>query len=441
MNPEHRLNCAIIVEQDITPVLDAKVTTDFFSNAEDRQVFTWIREHWSKYGQVPGTASLKNNFPNYKIIKGREPYEYYLDEVRRRRRYGLLFETVADATDLLEDDQPDEAKDRLAAGILHIDTEVSELRDTNITVDWEQRLERYAEWKKFGHTLKGIPSGFPTIDDGLRGFQPEQLITFVGAPKAGKSWMMLMMALAAQQHGKRPLFIGFEMSNEEQEARHDAIVSEISYGNLLKGRTTEEEEERLNRELKRRRNGEDFIMSSDPSGSTVSGIAAKIEQFKPDIVFIDGVYMMDDEEGEDRGTPQALTNITRSLKRLARRRKIPIVISTQVLLWKLNKKKGLDEAAIGYTSSFIQDSDVVLGVENSNSDNPNDPVKRVKVVLARTAPKFDVLLFWDWERTTVREMSYEGGEVDVTPEPEPDDETKKKPRKKKTKFIRKPKED
>jgi hypothetical protein len=42
--------------------------------------------------------------------------------------------------------------------------------------------------------------------------------------------MMLIMALAAHNYGKRPLFIGFEMSNDEQAARYDALIGEFGDG-------------------------------------------------------------------------------------------------------------------------------------------------------------------------------------------------------------------
>ena len=384
-------------------------------NDEDREVFEFIRAHWAEHGQVPASVTVKYNFPQYEIIRVKEPYEYYLSEVRRRRKYGLLFEAVALGTEALENDDVEEASSLLAEGLMRAQIEVSELRDTNIIETWERRLTTYREWKQFGRTLRGIPSGFPTIDDGTRGFQDGQLITFVGAPKAGKSWMMLKMAMAAHDFAKTPLFIGFEMSNEEQEARYDALAAEVSYTRLLKGTFTPEEDEKLERAMRRRKSGDPFIFSADPEGSTVSAVAAKIEQYDPDIVFIDGVYMMDDEgkDAHPRGTPQALTNITRALKRLAQKRKIPIVISTQVLLWKLNRKTGIDEGAIGYTSSFIQDSDIVLGVETVG-DDPNSPLKRLKVVLGRTVPKFEVQLHWNWEELRVEEMSYS---------PEDDEET------------------
>jgi replicative DNA helicase len=70
-----------------------------------------------------------------------------------------------------------------------------------------------------------------------------------------------------------------------------------------------------------------FIDSS--GGQTVSGVASKIQNKNPDIVFIDGTYLMIDEQTGESNTPQALTNITRSLKRLAQKINKPIVISTR----------------------------------------------------------------------------------------------------------------
>ena len=57
---------------------------------------------------------------------------------------------------------------------------------------------------------------------------------------------------------------------------------------------------------------------------------------------------------QNNGSPQALTNITRSLKRLAQNQDIPVVGTTQVLSWKLGNKKSRRVTAdsIGYTYLF-----------------------------------------------------------------------------------------
>lgn len=143
------------------------------------------------------------------------------------------------------------------------------------------------------------------------------------------------------------LFVGFEMTNEEQEERLDAINAGISHTRLRSGRLKAKEEQQLGEAVSALADGPPFLLSSDASAmTTLSGIAAKIDTTKPSIVFIDGVYMMEDEHGERKGSPQALTNITRGLKKLAMARQIPIVISTQALSYKIGKS-GITQDAIG----------------------------------------------------------------------------------------------
>lgn len=120
---------------------------------------------------------------------------------------------------------------------------------------------------------------------------------------------------------------------------------------------------------------------------------------------------MDDENGEPKGSPQALTNITRALKRLAQRFDVPLIGTTQVLAWKLGNKKSrqITSDSIGYTSSFAQDSDLILGVE-SDPDIDNQAI--IRVVLARTAPKGEVRIKWDWDNMNFTEVGEDGEEAD-----------------------------
>jgi replicative DNA helicase len=150
-----------------------------------------------------------------------------------------------------------------------------------------------------------------------------------------------------------------------------------------------------------------FIMTEDASSlTTISAIAGKIQQYRPGLVIVDGVYLMDDENGEPKGSPQALTSITRGLKRLAQRFDVPIIGTTQVLAWKLGNKKSraITSDAIGYSSSFVQDSDLVLGVE-SDPDIDNQSI--IRVILARAAPKGEVRIKWDWENMDFTEVGEE----------------------------------
>jgi replicative DNA helicase len=260
------------------------------------------------------------------------------------------------------------------------------------------------------NALRGIPTGFLGLDRITAGLRPQQLITFVGEAKKGKSMMSLIMANAAHVHGISPLFVSFEMSIEEQEARYDALISKVSHTRIIRGDITKREMEKIEKALRIRKNMHPFHMTEDSSSlTTISALAGKIQQYRPGILFVDGVYMMDDENGEPKNSPQALTNITRSLKRLAQRFDIPIVGTTQVLSSKLNNKKSraITADSIGYSSSFAQDSDLVLGVE-SDPDIDNQSI--IRVVIARTAPKGEVRIKWDWENMDFTEVDESGNE-------------------------------
>jgi len=114
------------------------------------------------------------------------------------------------------------------------------------------------------------------------------------------------------------------------------------------------------------------------------------------------VYLMLDENTGESNTPQALTGITRSLKRLAQKTNRPVIITTQALNWK-SKKGKVTADSIGYSSSFLQDADVVFGLERE--DENVDDTRTLKVMASRQSANVEASLMWDWSTGLFREMS------------------------------------
>jgi replicative DNA helicase len=287
----------------------------------------------------------------------------------------------------------------MAAGV-----EASRLRDFNIIEGWEERLAKYEEMRNQPNALRGIPTGFDGLDKITHGLRPQQFVVMAGEPKRGKSLFALIMSNACHMHGKRPLFVSFEMSVEEQLARYDALCAKVAYDHILSGDLTTDEMKSIRDSMVLRKNMHPYWMSEDTSKlTTVSAIKSKVQEFMPDMLIIDGMYMMEDEQGEQKGSPQALTNITRTTKSLAQHFDIPILATTQVLSWKLGNKRTrkITGDAIGYTSSFVQDADLVLGVE-LNPDVEDQSI--IRVVEARTAPHGEVHVQWDWETMEFEEV-------------------------------------
>jgi replicative DNA helicase len=401
MSMEQRLVSRIVSDRDINSAINAGIRRDFFLDAHTRQVFDALLKHKGKYGEVPSVTAIKQDFPDYSFLNVKDSMEYLIDEVRRLHTLALLEQGLNAGVNAYDTGKPESVKTVLQQTLRQIALDVPQGRDTNITETGEDRLARYKALRDLPDGLRGIPTGFPTIDRATQGLQAEQLITFVGPPKSGKSTMLLLAAMSAWATGHRPLFIGFEMSNEEQEERLDAFRAHISHTRLRGGQLTKDEFARLDRAIRGMEVMPDFFMSSDiMSATTLSGVQAKIDNLEPDVVFIDGVYMMDDELGEPKGSPQAITNITRGAKRLAQQSRLPICISTQVLESKMDKKRGVTSASVGYSSSFGQDSDVMFATQNTE-----DPtVKMLKVLLSRNCPPLEAFSRWDWEHGTFEEI-------------------------------------
>jgi len=402
---EQLLISKVLTDGSLVDVIDMGIQPKHFSQSYSR-IWSWLLEFWHTHSEVPTERALLTEYPSVTLGNAEpESLSRLVKEVIDGHRREAVTETLTLAMPLLTEGKVADAIAMLNSGLQEVSGDTTYSRDVNIIDQWEDRLARYAEMRERPEGLIGISTGFPGLDRLTSGIRPQQLITFVGEAKRGKSMLTMVMAERANAEGVPALLVSFEMSVEEQAARYDAYVSKVSHSGLLRGMSTSAEVSRLDRALRARKNSNPFVLVEDiASATTVSSLAAKIKQHDPGIVFVDGVYMMDDENGETKGSPQALTNITRSLKRVAQQFKIPIVITTQVLSSKLSSRtsRRVTADAIGYSSSFVQDSDTVMSVER---DPDYEDRSIVRVILSRTSPHGEVTIKWDWDNMDFTEVT------------------------------------
>jgi len=408
---EHLVISKIIEEQSLHEAVRSGIKPVYFAN-EWEKVYQWVLDYNNQHGAVPSERAFHVAYGDIDIEDtGAETFSGLFDELLNAYRSRTVIAAVSDAMGPLDKDDVSEAMAILSKGLQSASADTARLRDFNIIENWEVRFERYKEMRDTPNALRGIPTGFSGLDRITHGLRPQQFVVMVGEPKRGKSLFELIMANACHRHGLRPMFISFEMSVDEQLSRYDALNARVPYDRILSGQLSDMEMERIRKSMILSKNMQPFIMSEDSSSlTTVSAIAGKIQEYQPDAVYIDGMYLMDDEYGEPKGSPQALTNITRGTKRLAQKFDIPVVGTSQVLSWKLNNKRtrAITADAIGYTSSFVQDADLVLGVER----NPDlDDQAIIRVVEARTAAHAEVHVKWNWLTMEFEEV-YEVDEID-----------------------------
>jgi replicative DNA helicase len=392
---EERLISRVVRSREIIPAIEAGIEDSWFYVDENRAVWKFIKQHWAKYEEVPTAVTVKDNFPTYRLLAVEDSLEYLVDQLIEYRRYQQAHELVQTAAQAIADGDHNKAIAEMMSGVINIGGEsVSHTSDVDLTHDPEKRFDEYLSIKTRDGGLLGYRTGFKTIDEATAGLQPGQLVTIIAPPKTGKSVLAMQMAVNVHEDGYTPMFQSFEMTNIEQQHRHDAMRAHVAHSRLIRGKLTLEEERRYKDALERMKDMHKFYLTDSTSAMTVSALQAKAEKLKPDIIFVDGVYLMVDEASGESNTPAALTSITRNLKRMGQRLELPVVISTQVLLWKMRKGQ-VSADSIGYSSSFFQDSDVILGLQRQ--DEEDDSSRELRIVASRNSGPASTDLLWDWE--------------------------------------------
>jgi hypothetical protein len=405
---EHLIISKIIEEQSLDEALRSGIKPIHFAG-DWEDVYKWVLEYSHKHQAVPSERAFNSRFGHIDVEDASaESFSGLFEELLRGYKFRVVSESLTEAMGPLNKDDVDGALSILSKGLQTASTDSTRLRDFNIIEDWEGRLEKYKYMRDHPDELLGISTGFHGLDRITQGFRKQQWVVMVGEQKRGKSLFQLIMANACHRTGLTPLFVSYEMSVDEQLSRYYALTAKVPYDKILSGHLTDQEMYRIERAMIQAKNMHPFIMSEDSSGlTTVSALDGKIREYRPDALYVDGIYLMDDENGEPKGSPQALTNISRGIKRLAQSHDIPVVGTSQVLSWKLNNKRtrAITADAIGYTSAFAQDADLILGVER---DPDIDDQAIIRIVEGRTVPRAEIHVQWDFKTMEFEEVDADG---------------------------------
>ena len=412
-------------DQNLEAFIEAGVKPIHFTD-KHRPHYEWLLDYRDKHGAVPPRSAFDRAFAAITLPDAsKEILSGLVEELVDTYRYREITTALSEAATKLDagDGDPDPVIQILNDALSNTAVQGARLRDTDIAATWEERWEAYEYRRQHPDELLGIPTGFPTLDLAIGGLRPQQLIVLVGEPKRGKSLLSLLIAMAAHRDYYQPFYVSFEMSHMEISIRHDSILTKIPIARFLDGGLTATDMKAIKKVLKRHnadRNA--FYISEDTSRmTTVPAIQAKAMRYDPDFIIVDGVYMMDDHHGEQKGSPQALTNISRGLKRMAQDLDKPVIATTQVLPSKVenSRTRKITGAAIGYTSAFLQDADLILGVEK-DPDHPGDR-SILRIVEGRSVGgDQEFSINWDWhnmdfsvvrEENSIYEEDHDGHSV------------------------------
>ena len=345
---------------------------------------------------VPSTANIENYC---KIVKDK----FYL-----RTLISVSRDTIEDATsgsleadkilDAAEQRIYDIRKGKTSGGFQRLSDVISnEVYPTlhNIT---SENAEEY----------KGIPTGFSKLDEMISGLNRSDLILIGARPAMGKTSFALNIARNVAMRGKRTVFFSLEMSNEQLASRVLSTEARVESNKLRSGNISQEEWMRIAEATALLSSCELYF--DDTSTITVPEMKAKIRRMKNvDCIIVDYLGLMQSAKKSENRV-QEVTEITRSLKLLAKDLKIPVVVCCQLSRGPEKNGKASNRPSLSDlrdSGSIEQDADIVLMLyregyyKNDKKDAEDVDMTKADVDIAknRHGPTDRVKLHWDAQYT------------------------------------------
>lgn len=242
--------------------------------------------------------------------------------------------------------------------------------------------------------ITGVPTGFEKIDDLTSGLQKSELIIIAGRPSMGKTAFALNIALHAAMETQTPVAIfSLEMSKEQLAFRLLASEGKVDSQRMRKGFLGETDWPKLTTAAGRLSEAPLFI--DDTAAITVLEMKAKSRRLKAEkglgLIVVDYIQLMRSGSRND-SREQEISEISRSLKALAKELRVPVVALSQ-----LNRKvedrtnRRPQMADLRESGAIEQDADVIAfiyrdEVYNKSEDNPDKGTAEIIIAKQRNGP-------------------------------------------------------
>jgi replicative DNA helicase len=273
-------------------------------------------------------------------------------------------------------------------------------------------IERLYEKKEL---VTGVPSGYRDLDQRTAGFQPSDLIIVAGRPSMGKTAFCLNVAQYAAIEKRIPVGIfSLEMSKEQLVIRMLCSEAQVEGTRLRTGFLTESDWPRLTLAAGNLSDAPIFI--DDAAALSVLELRAKARRLNAEhglgMIMIDYLQLMRGR-AKVENRQQEISEISRSLKALAKELNIPVIAVSQ-LSRRTEERQGMRPqlSDLRESGAIEQDADVIIfiyrdEVYNRSEDNPNRGKAEIIIGKQRNGPTGKIELAFLEKFTTFKEL-YKG---------------------------------
>lgn len=262
-------------------------------------------------------------------------------------------------------------------------------------------LENIERASKTKGNVTGLATGFTDLDYKTSGFQPSDFILVAARPSMGKTAFVLNIAqYMAFKKDKAVAIFSLEMSREQLMNRLFSMESKVDSQSLRTGNLKDEEWSKLIESAGII--GESNMIIDDTPGISIAEMRSKCRKYKLehglDIIIIDYLQLM---TGSGRGSDsrqQEISDISRSLKALARELNVPVVALSQLsraVEQRTDHRPMLSD--LRESGAIEQDADVVMFIYRDdyyNKDSEDKGIAEIIIAKQRNGPIGTVNLVW-----------------------------------------------
>ncbi len=421
----------------LTDVLDITNKYSFYSE-KNRLVYDTIIELYSKgspidlisvSSRLSEKGSLERIGSNMYLteiinsVPSASNARHYAEIVRKKSIMRNLISAADDISMLGYDEAMDieELMDKAEKSIYDV-TNVSQSKSF---IDLKSALgdawERFDRLHKSKDEMRGVPTGFSELDGKLAGLQKSDLIILAARPSMGKTSLALDIArLSATKHGTPVCIFSLEMSSQQLVDRLVAAEANIDAWKLRTGTLNVEEASGKIRDSLDSLSKAPIVIDDQPGSNILRmrSIARKLKsEGRLGLIVVDYLQLMVPTSTRANDTTvQQVTEISRSLKNLARELDVPVLALSQ-LSRNVEQRGGRPKLSdLRDSGSIEQDADVVMFIHREDKNKEASEKTNICEILIekhRNGPTGMIQLYFDEKKTSFHSVDnkHQGGAV------------------------------
>jgi replicative DNA helicase len=315
--------CVLAGREGIKQLNDAGVTEEMIAGVDARRAYSFVRTHVREHGATPSYDLFRSRV-GFTLPTVQDPLSVFIELVKERHLWNMQVSFLQEFGEMVNQRKPMVAQERFESFQRELRTSrANPAVISSIFSAAEEVIQAYNDAKA---GKMGIPSPWPQMDSMTLGWNPGDFIVFVARLGIGKTWALLMMAEYAWRQGHQVLFISPEMAKHRLATRVFSLNLGLSYADVRKGQLDDIREPIFYKSAMALKDEEGFDYLGSNFKCTPENIEDAVAITRPDIVFVDGLYLV---KGNGKNRTETTANVADELKSMAGTYGIPFVTSTQ----------------------------------------------------------------------------------------------------------------